>query len=439
MSGGAVLAGVKAQWRDPRGRIVLCAILLLAASIVLNYAMLRLTEWSVLWPARGWLLHDAEASGDSWSVMQQALDWIRSHPDGGLYEAIFFDGGAKFQYLPTSLLPMVLLEALGLEPSAALLNGINWVFIGVTALAVAALMHVLLGRAGLGARDGTRIVAAALAGAAVLVFYPVMMAYHLGQLQVWINMLFALACLAWAGERRALAGVLIGLICLMKPQFGLFALWGLLRREWRFLIPLCATGAIGLLISILLFGLFNHLEYFEVLSFLSRHGESFWANQSLNGLLHRLVGNGVAEWEANAFPPFNPLVYGGSMIATLAILGFALAARRRAGAQASLMDFMLAALAFTAASPIAWEHHYGVLAPIFAGLFAAVLAMSEGRARRNWLIGLGLCFVFAANCFRLHASVGGCAAQYRAIVSLFRGAGRFGDAVAARAPRARLD
>lgn len=376
---------------------MLCAAAAWVALLGLNYLMHQLSGWSAYWPMRVWLFVDAEVA-DSWRVMQRALDWIRTHPDGGLYRAIFFEGQNKFQYAPTSLLPMVALEALGLTPDAKLLNAINWVFIGFTAVVVACLTHLLLGRAQLQMRE-TRLAAAALAGVAVLSFYPVMMAYHLGQLQVWINMLFAMACLAWAGERRALAGVLIGLICLLKPQFGLFALWALLRREWRFLAALCVTGALGLLISILLFGFKNHLEYLSVLQFLSQHGESYWANQSMNGLLHRFVGHGVTEWVANDFPPFDSFVYGGSLIATIAILGLALSARRGAGPEAALMDFMLAALAFTAASPIAWEHHYGVLAPIFAALFAVTLAQPQSAARSRWIAALAVCFIFAANCF----------------------------------------
>jgi alpha-1,2-mannosyltransferase len=394
-----VWSRLKAFWCDPQGRIVLCAAMLLAASLPLNYLMLRLTGWSVLWPVRTWLTGGAASGGDSWHVMQLALDWIRSHPDGGLYKAIFFEGQNKFQYAPTSLLPMVGLEALGVSPTFAILNRINFLFIAITAAAVAALTYVLVERAGSGRSGLTGLAAGLLTGAAVLVFYPVMMGYHLGQLQVWINMLFALACLAWVMERRALAGVLIGLICLLKPQFGLFVLWALLRKEWGFLFALCFVGALGLLTSVALFGFQNHFEYLSVLQFLSRHGESYWANHSFNGLLHRLAGNGISEWAAGEFPPYNVVVYAGTMLATIAIVGLALSARRGKSAMAPLMDFMLAALAFTVASPIAWEHHYGVMAPMFAALFAASLVMAPGRNRRAWLVALVLCYVFAANCF----------------------------------------
>jgi len=396
----AAVEWIRKQWDDRRMRFLVFAAALLAVSLPLNYLMLRLTGWSAWWPTYRWLLGNAGESGDSWHVMAIALDWIRNNPDGGLYEAIFFEGQNKFQYAPTSLLPLAAFEALGIEPTVGFLNGVNRLFILVTAAAVSGLVHVLLGRTEFRMSPLQRVLAAGMSGAAVLVFYPVMMAYNLGQLQVWINMLFVLACLAWAMDRRASAGVAIGLICLLKPQFGLFLIWGLLRKEWRFVFPLCIVGAGGLLISIGLFGFMNHLEYISVLQFLSRHGESYWANQSMNGLLHRLAGNGVSDWEAGGFPPYSLIVYAGSMIATVAILVLALRVRRGEGAMASLFDFMLAALAFTAASPIAWEHHYGVMAPMFAALF--VMALTNWRqnpSQRPLLIAFVVCYLFAANSF----------------------------------------
>jgi hypothetical protein len=245
-----------------------------------------------------------------------------------------------------------------------------------------------------------RPLAAGLAAVATLLFYPMMMAFHLGQVQVWINALFVFACVAWLLERKALAGVLVGLICLLKPQFALFALWAPLRREWGFCAGLIATGAIGGLTSLAVFGWDNHFEYLGVLQFLSRHGESYWANQSVNGLLHRLLGHGVgASWDPNQFPAFDPLVYGVTLVTSLSILAAALMLKRGASPLAGLYDFQLAALAFTIASPVAWEHHYGVAAPMFALLLLGVLAESEPQARRRWLIGLALAFALAANCW----------------------------------------
>lgn len=173
MMGVSVLqAGLNKFWCDPQGRFLFYAALFFAISIPLNYLMLQITGWSVLWPTRTWMTGGAASSGDSWHVMQIALDWIRSNPDGGLYKAIFFEGQSKFQYAPTSLLPMVGLEALGITPSSAVLNSLNWVFIAITAAAVSALTYVLLGKTQTAPTRLVRAGAALLTGIAVLFWAP---------------------------------------------------------------------------------------------------------------------------------------------------------------------------------------------------------------------------------------------------------------------------
>jgi len=381
---------------DPKARLTLYAGALVLASIVVNYLMLQLTGWSALWPVRSWAL-GVESPGDSWRVMFQALDFVRAHPDQLLYQEIFFEQQTRFQYAPTSLLTLVGLEALGLNPTPALMDAINRVLILANAGAVAAIAWTQTPKA----HHNVRIAAAALCAAATLLFYPVMMAYHLGQLQVWINAAFAFACLSWLRGGRIGPGVLIGLICLMKPQFGLFALWALIRREWRFFAGLAVAGAVGLVISVVLFGFANHLDYLSVLQFLSRTGESYSANQSVNGIVHRLLGHGAgSSWDANAFPPFHPLVYGASLLSTLAFLAAALWLKRGAGPRAGLLDFQLAALAFTMASPIAWEHHYGVLAPMLASLFALLVSDARRVLAGRAALTFALAFVLCANAFQ---------------------------------------
>ncbi len=58
--------------------------------------------------------------------------------------------------------------------------------------------------------------------------------------------------------------------------------------------------------------------------------------------------------------------------------------------QATVVDFITAALAFTMASPIAWDHHYGFLPVVFVILGVELVAAppSARRARLNWLLGI---------------------------------------------------
>ena len=47
-----------------------------------------------------------------------------------------------------------------------------------------------------------------------------------------------------------------------------------------------------------------------MLRFIARHGEAFFANNSVNGIVNRLVFNGSnLDWEQHSFAPFHPVVY----------------------------------------------------------------------------------------------------------------------------------
>ena len=139
-----------------------------------------------------------------------------------------------------------------------------------------------------------------------------------------------------------------------------------------------ATVAAGLGASVLVFGFANHIDYLRVVSFLGERGEAYYPNHSINGLLNRIMGIADPaqyknlEFVAGQFPPFNPWVYGVTLASSIAILAGALLHRSTTGDPARLYDFCLMALSCTMASPIAWEHHYGILLPIFAVLVVAV-------------------------------------------------------------------
>jgi hypothetical protein len=241
---------------------------------------------------------------------------------------------------------------------------------------VAAVLASIVGSTALlrAARPPASRLAAALLAAAGFAFYPLLKGFSLGQIQTWIGAALALLLLAFRLERRAVAGALLGFVVLLKPHFALVALWALLRGERRLLAWAALAVAGGLGVSLTRYGLAHHLDYLAALAFLGRHGESFHPNQSLTGLLHRLLGNGNnAEWVADAFPPYHPVVFvvgsAGSALLLLLALGF----RRRAPGAGDACDLAAMLLAATLASPIAWEHHYGLLLPVY-GLLAAELA-----------------------------------------------------------------
>ena len=101
-----------------------------------------------------------------------------------------------------------------------------------------------------------------------------------------------------------------------------------------------------------------------MLKSIGSHGEVFWPNQSVNGLVSRLLENGHPfKWESNAFAPYHPVVHGATLV-TSAI--FVLAGLWRPRNTDPRVDLAHVVLAATLASPVAWEHHYGVAVPVFA-------------------------------------------------------------------------
>jgi len=392
---------VRALTNNSMGRVIFIASLVVLALIPLNLLQYKLLGWSGLPPLKEWLLGFKWTAADSWMPMRTALDYARTAGSGPLYQEVFFVRHVKFQYPPTALLPMLGLQALGIDTTNIFLNNVSRVLVAVNAVGVGFLFRLVLirthGKEAAGSRAG--MAGAVLAGAATLLFYPVMMGFWLGQIQVWMDAGFTFACIALLSNRKLSAGVLVGLICLLKPQFGVFAIWAVLRREWRFMVGAAIAILPCGLISLSVFGLTAHLDYLHELSFLSRRGEAFIANNSVNGILNAVLGTAKPlVWDANGFPPFNAIVYLGSSASALVLIVVALWPRPRQNGLNGLLDFTFAALAFTMAAPIAWEHHYGIMAPILATLFCLLAAAPESVQRRRQLIAFTAVFILSAVC-----------------------------------------
>ena len=383
---------------SPRRRLLLAGLFILLSIGAMNVIARALNMESSRNQLHAWALDPGHGWADSWDPMIAALDWLQTPHEGKLYQAIFFEQQIKFQYPPTSLLPLAAMRAVGVPLSPDLLNVVGWAWIVVTALAMAGFAVVLAERSGI-AGKGDMLTRAAVGGMAIvatLTFYPIMLAYTIGQVQTWINALFIFACLAFVLERRGLAGALIGAICLLKPQFGLFVIWGVLRRDWPLLLGWVVVFVPASVLSLALFGVANNLDYLSVLQFLSSHGENYFHNQSVNGLLNRALFLGDSLVVPPVFPPYQPLVYYGTLLTSFALVVGALFLRDRDDDKGGLLDFMTAALTFTIASPIAWEYHYGILPPILAALLFA-LALQPRQARPMLWLGLALAYLFTGN------------------------------------------
>ena len=321
---------------------------------------------------------EMQTGNDSWYYMAQGDLAARQAPTS-LYETVFFQRGVRFIYPPTALLLYrTWLQAahLGIHPFFAM-NVMLFLALWATFWLAGEFLLTLPQTQAKGqwsTRD--RWLLRAVVAVMGLLFLPLVNAYHLGQVQTLLNLAMIASVFLWMRGQRVGPGLLIGLTCLVKPQMALFLLWGALRRQWSFVVSMAVMLLGGGLLSVAVFGWHNSVEYMAVLQYLSRHGDSLATNQSLNGLLHRLLHVGYYNTAFYGYPPYNATIYWLTICSSAIILFAALIVPYRQRIAGGTLDLLLFAMATTMASPIAWEHHYGVF-------FIAFLAWMP-RASIRW-------------------------------------------------------
>ncbi len=352
-----------------------------------------------------WVFTD-EIGDDSWRPMRLAYDhWLESGKQSLLYTDLLLTQKVKFQYPPTALLITQFIETYDVDvlsfSTAATFIFILLMIAGV----IATVLHSYKSYRAPVLSTAEQAVAGGLLAFLLLTFYPSIKAGTLGQIQVWLNAFFAIAILCYISGWKILAGIMLGLMASVKPQYALFILWGALRGNKRLVIAILVTGALGVLLGMSEFGFAMYMDYLRGLSFLAQHGESFYSNQSFNGLAGRLfsvrypdVFNNL-RWRGYYFPPYNAWIFTFTQVTSISILLITLIKTKSQSAESKISDFLLMGLGATLASPIAWEHHYGILFPIFVCVWL-MLWYGNVPAKNNWIkTAFVLFYLTAANVF----------------------------------------
>jgi hypothetical protein len=323
---------------------------------------------------------------DSSAFMQEA--WRVEQARKPVYQTVFFEEHLKFQY-PTSSL---LIGYVSKEFGVTFHRLIKWMVLisGVLTLLLAGDIFLRLLPTEPGERWKVRVLIASLG----VSFYPLILGVRFGQMQTVLTFLFALAVWLWLLDRKAAAGVCLAIACAVKPPLGLFLLWGLLRREWRFVWALLGTVITVQLVAIWVFGWSNEIGYLAPLSYMAHHGESIGENQSVNGWLQRFTKNG--EGSTSMFPPYNRIVYVGTVLFSLFFVLMGLIVPAWCKWKDPVADFILFGLLSTIASPIVWTHHYGVF---YVGcVYFLALRLKQNTDIPLMFVG---CFVLLANFFHV--------------------------------------
>ena len=332
---------------------------------------------------RYWYFFHFQQWTDSWTPMLGSVNSFLAHPSLAIYQAKLYD---TLIYPLTSILPLLWMKQAGMSDAGVLhaLMVASWIAVaGVVALQVA-IAAKFTGRAVAGG-DGLSWRAVLAILFAAFFFMPIALAYSLGQAQIFLDLFFSLLVLFWIEGRERPAGVMMALLAMVKPQYGLLLLWAALRGRWKALGAGVAALGVGGVVSLAVFGVRNNLDYVGVMAGLSRKAQSHYANQSIFGLLNRAIFNGEnLPYHPYVYPPYVPWIYAVTLATAVLLVLLALAYpwRERAGGMA---DLAAIAVVSVIATPMAWEHHYGVMLPIFVWLWFAVYRQGAGSA---WALAL---------------------------------------------------
>ena len=320
---------------------------------------------------------------DSWWPMYNAAN-VRLYGDG-IYQTVFFEDGMKFQYPPLSILPFVIFIKIGMgwETIREFMNFISFVsilsIIGSVYYLIISVFKKFTSIENFDWKYKISFILIAIVG--TFGFDAIVKAQYLGQIQVILDLCICLAFLLFLTNKKYLAGACLALAALVKPQITLLLVWAIIRKEKEVIVGMIAIFVPAGVISLYGFGFLEHVHYLESLSQMGKHGEAYWPNQSINGLLHRLISDvDPLKFPVNSYAPYNPIVYGFTIVTTVMLILLGLFCRPESGhtkAQgktpiSSSFDMATMLLLVTMASPIAWYHHYGILWPIFIAAFVVI-------------------------------------------------------------------
>jgi len=224
---------------------------------------------------------------------------------------------------------------------------------------------------------------------ATLGCYPLIKGYSLGNAQTFLSFGFTVLLLLWTTGHERWAGVLAAILTAVKPQFILLLVWMLVRKRWGAAWAFLVCGAVLIAASVAVFGWHNNVDYIGVLAGLSHKAQSHYANQSMFGTINRMIFNGEnIEYTPYVYTPFIPWVYKVTVATSLVLVGLVLVYpwRKLRGSPADLAAMGIASVA---ASPMAWEHHYGIVVGIAAW---AWFAHACWKRSRPWLLGVAVFF-----------------------------------------------
>jgi len=234
-----------------------------------------------------------------------------------------------------------------------------------------------------------------------LLYPPMARSLELGQVNIVLFALIVSAAWLMARDRSVLAGALLGVAALVKPQLGLLWIYLLWTRRWKAAVSCAVTVLIitgGTMVSL---GIEPFRTYvFDVLPRISS-GQAYIANQSVYGVLARVFVSDPAYLFADRLMESNFWIDTLSLAAGLAIIVLTLRAIPQSAAadrssDTVLLEFATVICALLLASRIASIHQF-TWVWLAVPAYAAAALRSDTRPPKNeiiaFVVGVGLLFL----------------------------------------------
>lgn len=188
--------------------------------------------------------------------------------------------------------------------------------------------------------------------------------------------LMAAVTALWLAIRRKdwrRAGVLLGLICSVKPFLGIFVIWWLVERRWRALAWAGVSGALAVLLGVVIYGVSSYAEWIGAVR------DVHWTGAPMNASIAGLIGR---TWSVHALVRDPWALHIATALAVVVMALGVWFAVRVGDADRAVLILLLTALL---ASPLGWVYYLWMIigpalvvwrrppAPVTAGLIGLVV------------------------------------------------------------------
>lgn len=243
-----------------------------------------------------------------------------------------------------------------------------------------------------GERPSTLSVLALGAAASLMAF--VRLEFQWGQADVLL--LFLLCAALWArnANRTTLAGILLAVACVTKPQLLVFVAYLLWKREYRFAAVTSGGFVVFLLAPFALLGGDALRDQLSVWSFWSNQYVSFIDNQAPKGVLARLFTINPNTHPVIVAPWLMTTLWLAIVVSVVALIVALVRSSRRKDDAATFLEVGLVVTGMLLISPLT-EYIYLTLLVVPLVALYALARQHWGKGRPFYIIGIGTAVIWA--------------------------------------------